>query len=154
MKIRFEKIEGDETKSDNRLPVHLADNARSLGAHVIECYDYKSLTNALRDSISIEKSTVIYTKCVRYQGIDGYGWWEVPTAEISEMKIVDEAHKKNLEQKKKAEEAERVRRAEEARKKEEQLVKKIVKKEHTEIEENHFYIVGYELLCLHRHDTT
>ena len=96
-----QKIEGDETKSDNRLPVHLADNARSLGAHVIECYDYKSLTNALRDAKSIEKTTVIYTKCDRYQGIDGYGWWEVPTAEISEMKIVDEAHKKNLEQKKK-----------------------------------------------------
>ncbi len=49
----------------------------------------------------IEKTTVIYTKCDRYQGIDGYGWWEVPTAEVSEMKIVDEAHKNNLEQKKK-----------------------------------------------------
>ena len=94
-------IEGDETKSDNTLPVHLADNARSLGAHVIECYDYKSLTNALRDAKSIEKTTVIYTKCDRYQGIDGYGWWEVPTAEVSEMKIVDEAHKNNLKQKKK-----------------------------------------------------
>ena len=96
-----QKIEGDETKSDNTLPVNLADNARSLGAHVIECIDYKSLTNALRDAKSIEKTTVIYTKCDRYQGIDGYGWWEVPTAEISEMKIVDEAHKNNLEQKKK-----------------------------------------------------
>ena len=96
-----QKIEGDETKSDNTLPVHLADNARSLGAHVIECFDYKSLTNALRDAKSIEKTTVIYTKCDRYQGIDGYGWWEVPTAEVSEMKMVDEAHKNNLEQKKK-----------------------------------------------------
>jgi len=96
-----QKIEGDETKSYNTLPVNLADNARSLGAHVIECIDYKSLTNALRDAKSIEKTTVIYTKCDRYQGIDGYGWWEVPTAEVSEMKIVDEAHKNNLEQKKK-----------------------------------------------------
>ena len=96
-----QKIEGDETKSDNTLPVHLADNARSLGAHVIECYDYKSLTNALRDAKSIEKTTVIYTKCDRYHGIDGYGWWEVPTAEVSEMKMVDEALKNNLAQKKK-----------------------------------------------------
>ena len=96
-----QKIDGDETKSNNTLPVHLADNARSLGAHVIECYDYQSLTNALRDAKSIEKTTVIYTKCDRYQGVDGYGWWEVPTAEVSEMKIVDEAHKNNLEQKKK-----------------------------------------------------
>ena len=52
-----QKIEGDETKSDNTLPVNLADNARSLGAHVIECIDYKSLTNALRDAKSIEKTT-------------------------------------------------------------------------------------------------
>ena len=50
-----QKIEGDETKSDNTLPVHLADNARSLGAHVIECYDYKSLTNALSDAKVLKK---------------------------------------------------------------------------------------------------
>ena len=96
-----QRIDGDETTSNATLPINLADNARSLGAHVIECTDYQSLTNALKDAKSIDKTTVIYTTCDRYQGIDGYGWWEVPVAEISDMKTVDEASKENLKMKKK-----------------------------------------------------
>jgi 3D-(3,5/4)-trihydroxycyclohexane-1,2-dione acylhydrolase (decyclizing) len=96
-----QRIDGDETTTNSTLPINLADNARSLGAHVIECTDYQSLTNALKDAKSIDKTTVIYTTCDRYQGIDGYGWWEVPVAEISDMKTVDEASKENLKMKKK-----------------------------------------------------
>ncbi|MDG1941647.1 MAG: 3D-(3,5/4)-trihydroxycyclohexane-1,2-dione acylhydrolase (decyclizing) [Flavobacteriaceae bacterium] len=96
-----QRIDGDETTTNATLPINLADNARSLGAHVIECTDYQSLTNALKDAKSIDKTTVIYTTCDRYQGIDGYGWWEVPVAEISDMKTVDEAGKENLKMKKK-----------------------------------------------------
>ena len=96
-----QRIDGDETTTNATLPINLADNARSLGAHVIECTDYQSLTNALKDAKSIDKTTVIYTTCDRYQGIDGYGWWEVPVAEISDMKTVDEASKENLKMKKK-----------------------------------------------------
>ena len=96
-----QRIDGDETTTNSTLPINLADNARSLGAHVIECTDYQSLTNALKDAKSIDKTTVIYTTCDRYQGIDGYGWWEVPVAEISDMKTVDEAGKENLKMKKK-----------------------------------------------------
>ena len=96
-----QRIDGDETTTNATLPINLADNARSLGAHVIECTDYQSLTNALKDAKSIDKTTVIYTTCDRYQGIDGYGWWEVPVAEISDMKTVDEASKQNLKMKKK-----------------------------------------------------
>ena len=96
-----QRIDGDETTSNATLPINLADNARSLGAHVIECTDYQSLTNALKDTKSIDKTTVIYTTCDRYHGIDGYGWWEVPVAEISDMKTVDESSKENLKMKKK-----------------------------------------------------
>jgi 3D-(3,5/4)-trihydroxycyclohexane-1,2-dione acylhydrolase (decyclizing) len=96
-----QRIDGDETTTNATLPINLADNARSLGAHVIECTDYQSLTNALKDAKSIDKTTVIYTTCDRYQGIDGHGWWEVPVAEISDMKTVDEASKENLKMKKK-----------------------------------------------------
>ena len=96
-----QRIDGDETTTNATLPINLAENARSLGAHVIECTDYQSLTNALKDAKSIDKTTVIYTTCDRYQGIDGYGWWEVPVAEISDMKTVDEASKENLKMKKK-----------------------------------------------------
>jgi 3D-(3,5/4)-trihydroxycyclohexane-1,2-dione acylhydrolase (decyclizing) len=96
-----QRIDGDETTTNATLPINLAENARSLGAHVIECTDYQSLTNAFKDAKSIDKTTVIYTTCDRYQGIDGYGWWEVPVAEISDMKTVDEASKENLKMKKK-----------------------------------------------------
>ena len=96
-----QRIDGDEITSNETLPINLADNARSLGAHVIECFDYKSLTSALKEAKNIEKTTVIYTTCDRYQGVDGYGWWEVPIAEVSEMKTVDQANKENLKYKKK-----------------------------------------------------
>ena len=96
-----QRIDGDETISDSTLPINLADNARSLGAHVIECSDHKSLTNALKEAKTIDKTTVIYTTCDRYQGVEGYGWWEVPVAEVSDMKTVDQARKENLKNKKK-----------------------------------------------------
>jgi len=98
---KSEKIAGDETINDQTLPIHLADNARSLGAHVIECSDYHSLVDALKEAKTIDKTTVIYTTCDRYQGVEGYGWWEVPIAEVSEMETVNKAQKENLQYKKK-----------------------------------------------------
>lgn len=96
-----QKIDGDDVVSDAVLPINLADNARSLGAHVIECTDYDSLTEALKEAKKIDKTTVIYTTCDRYQGTDGYGWWEVPISEVSEMKTVQKAYADSLEHKKK-----------------------------------------------------
>jgi 3D-(3,5/4)-trihydroxycyclohexane-1,2-dione acylhydrolase (decyclizing) len=72
-----------------------------LGAHVIECSDYHSLVDALKEAKTIDKTTVIYTTCDRYQGVEGYGWWEVPIAEVSEMETVNKAQKENLQYKKK-----------------------------------------------------
>jgi 3D-(3,5/4)-trihydroxycyclohexane-1,2-dione acylhydrolase (decyclizing) len=96
-----QKIDGDDVVSDAILPINLADNARSLGAHVIECTDYISLTDALKVAKMIEKTTVIYTTCDRYQGLDGYGWWEVPIAEVSNMETVNKAYEDSLKYKKK-----------------------------------------------------
>ncbi len=96
-----QKIDGDDVVSNAVLPINLADNARSLGAHVIECTDYDSLTEALKEAKKIDKTTVIYTTCDRYQGTEGYGWWEVPISEVSEMATVQKAYADSLEHKKK-----------------------------------------------------
>jgi len=71
------------------LPVDLAMNARSLGAHVIECQSYEDVVKALQTAKSIDHSTVIYVRNDRYLGVPGYeSWWDVPIAEVSERDTV------------------------------------------------------------------
>lgn len=95
-----EIIDGDNVVSNAVLPINLADNARSLGSHVIECKTHDDLTNALKASKKIERTTVIYTTCDRFHGIEEYGWWEVPISEVSEMESVKKAYKESLEYRK------------------------------------------------------
>ncbi len=79
--------------SAQTLPVDLAANARSLGAHVLACKTYEDFTNALKAAQSTDRTTVIYIQNDRYQGIAGYeGWWDVPIAEVSTMPSVEKAH--------------------------------------------------------------
>jgi 3D-(3,5/4)-trihydroxycyclohexane-1,2-dione acylhydrolase (decyclizing) len=74
------------------LPIDLAANARSLGAHVIECKTYADFTAALKAVQSVDRTSVIYIRDDRYQGIDSYeGWWDVPVAEVSTKPSVQEA---------------------------------------------------------------
>jgi 3D-(3,5/4)-trihydroxycyclohexane-1,2-dione acylhydrolase (decyclizing) len=74
------------------LPVDLAANARSLGAHVITCQTYADFTAALAAARTSERTTVVYIQNDRYQGIGDYeGWWDVPVAEVSEMPEVQAA---------------------------------------------------------------
>lgn len=76
------------------LPVDLAANARSLGAHVIECTTYDDFASAIKTAESIDKTTVIYIQNDRYVGVPGYdSWWDVHVAEVSEMESVREARK-------------------------------------------------------------
>ncbi len=71
------------------LPVDLAMNARSLGAHVIECQSYEDVVQALQTAKTIDHSTVIYVRNDRYLGVPGYeSWWDVPIAEVSERDTV------------------------------------------------------------------
>ena len=74
------------------LPVDLAANARSLGAHVVECKTYDDFVAALKTVQTTDRTSVIYIQDDRYQAIPGYeGWWDVPIAEVSEMPSVQAA---------------------------------------------------------------
>jgi len=74
------------------LPVDLAANARSLGAHVIECKTYGDFVEALKAVKTSDRTSVIYIQNDRYVGIPGYeGWWDVPVAEVSGMPSVQAA---------------------------------------------------------------
>ena len=83
------------------LPDDLAANAESLGAKVIRCTDIESVKAALATAKSETTTTVIYVKTDLYQGVDGYAWWEVPVADVSEVDTVQAAHKDYVEHKKK-----------------------------------------------------
>ncbi|MBN1789005.1 MAG: 3D-(3,5/4)-trihydroxycyclohexane-1,2-dione acylhydrolase (decyclizing), partial [Bacteroidales bacterium] len=74
-----------------RLPVNFAENARSLGAHVIEASDIDSLKKALHEAKKQTVTTVITIDTDLYKGIPGYAWWEVPVSEVSELESVKEA---------------------------------------------------------------
>jgi 3D-(3,5/4)-trihydroxycyclohexane-1,2-dione acylhydrolase (decyclizing) len=66
------------------LPVDLAANARSLGAHVIECKTYVDFVAALDAVRTTERTSVIYIQNDRYQSVPSYeSWWDVPVAEVS-----------------------------------------------------------------------
>jgi len=76
------------------LPLDLAANARSLGAHVIECQTYDDFVAALAAAEKVERTTVIYIRNDRWFGVPGYeSWWDVPVAEVSEMPAVQEARR-------------------------------------------------------------
>ena len=74
------------------LPVDLAANARSLGAHVFECKTYVDFMEALKAVQTTDRTSVIYIQNDRYAGIPNYeGWWDVPVAEVSAMSSVQAA---------------------------------------------------------------
>ena len=76
----------------DELPVDLAMNARSLGAHVIECKTYAEFITALSQAKTIAHTVVIHVRNDRYMGVPGYNsWWDVPIAEVSERDSVKAA---------------------------------------------------------------
>src|SRR3954453_22560109 len=79
----------DSDASDDYLPVDLAANAESLGAHVIRAATVDELRAALRDAKGEERTTVIAIEVDRYEGVPGYeSWWDVPVAEVSNVDAV------------------------------------------------------------------
>ncbi len=86
-------LPGDAAGKDvQALPVDLAANARSLGAHVIECKTYADFVAALDAVRATERTSVIYIQNDRYQAVPGYeSWWDVPIAEVSSMPQVQAA---------------------------------------------------------------
>lgn len=87
-------LPGDTAGAEVRtLPVDLAANARSLGAHVIECKTHADFVAALEAVRTIDRTSVIYIQNDRYVGIPNYeSWWDVPIAEVSNMPQVEAAH--------------------------------------------------------------
>ena len=85
-----------------RLPVDLAANARSLGAHVIEAKSIVDFRLALEEAKNQTRTTVIYIETDREQRVAGYeSWWDVPIAETSEIASVQAAYQNYAETKKK-----------------------------------------------------
>jgi 3D-(3,5/4)-trihydroxycyclohexane-1,2-dione acylhydrolase (decyclizing) len=88
-------LPGDEVGADlDAVPVDFAGNARSLGTEVFECKTFDEFTRALKDAKKTDRTTVIYIENDRYAGVPGYeSWWDVHTAEVSEMDSVRQARK-------------------------------------------------------------
>ncbi len=88
----FNGLPTDEPGYDvNPLPVDLATNAESLGCHVIRCQSVGDVVQALQDAKAVDRTTVIYVPNDRYLGVQGYSWWDVPVAEVSELDSVNAA---------------------------------------------------------------
>ncbi|MBI1298902.1 3D-(3,5/4)-trihydroxycyclohexane-1,2-dione acylhydrolase (decyclizing) [bacterium] len=87
-----DRLPSDRADAVETLPVDLAMNARSLGAHVIECASRADFVTALETAKGIDRTTVIYVPNDRYVGVPGYeSWWDVPVAEVSEVDTVQAA---------------------------------------------------------------
>ncbi len=75
------------------LPVDLASNAESLGAHVIRANSVGELKGALAEAKNIDRTVVIHIPVDRYEGVPSYGsFWDVPVAEVSGMGTVRAAY--------------------------------------------------------------
>jgi 3D-(3,5/4)-trihydroxycyclohexane-1,2-dione acylhydrolase (decyclizing) len=81
-----------EESPGDLLPVDLAANAASLGAHVIRARTIDELRAALEDSRAIDRTVVIAIEVDRYAGVPSYEtWWDVPVAEVSDVPAVQAA---------------------------------------------------------------
>ena len=74
------------------LPIDLAANARSLGAHVIEARTHDEVAAALATAKAATETTVIVVPVDREARVGGYeSWWDVPVAEVSTNPAVQQA---------------------------------------------------------------
>ncbi len=76
------------------LPVDLAANAESLGAHVIRARSTAEFRAALAAAKKVERTVVIHVEVDRYASVPSYeSWWDVPVAATSEAAGVRDARK-------------------------------------------------------------
>ena len=84
-------LDGDEAPAPY-VPVDLAANAESLGAHVIRARTIDDLRAALAEAKTIERTVVVHVEVDRYAGVPSYeSWWDVPVAEVSDVPEVRQA---------------------------------------------------------------
>jgi len=81
---------GDTGQFDGEtLPVDLAANAASLGAHAIRATTRDELQRALEEAKRQARTTVIVVETDKEMRVPGYeSWWDVPVAEVSEIESV------------------------------------------------------------------
>jgi 3D-(3,5/4)-trihydroxycyclohexane-1,2-dione acylhydrolase (decyclizing) len=85
-------LDGDEVPAPPYLPLDLAGNAASLGAHVLRAETVEDLREKLEEAKSVDGTVVIYVEVDRYAGVPGYeSWWDVPVAEVSDVPEVQTA---------------------------------------------------------------
>ena len=85
---------GDDASGARELGLDLAACARGLGANVVECAGYDEVVVALAEAKAADRTSVIYVKNDRMEGVPGYdSWWDVPVAEVSESASVQEARR-------------------------------------------------------------
>jgi 3D-(3,5/4)-trihydroxycyclohexane-1,2-dione acylhydrolase (decyclizing) len=81
-----------EERPGGVLPVDLAQNAESLGAHVIRAESVGELKGALEEAKGVDRTVVIHIAVDRYEGVPDYeSFWDVPVAEVSGMETVKAA---------------------------------------------------------------
>lgn len=74
------------------LPVDLAANAASLGAHAIRATTLEELQSALEEARRQDHTTAIVVEVDKEARVPGYeSWWDVPIAEVSEIEAVRRA---------------------------------------------------------------
>ncbi|MGH2473439.1 MAG: 3D-(3,5/4)-trihydroxycyclohexane-1,2-dione acylhydrolase (decyclizing) [Candidatus Limnocylindria bacterium] len=75
------------------LPVDLAANAESLGAHVIRARGIVEFRDALAAAKKIDRTVVIHIEVDRYVLVPSDEWWDVPVAATSASAGVQDARK-------------------------------------------------------------
>jgi 3D-(3,5/4)-trihydroxycyclohexane-1,2-dione acylhydrolase (decyclizing) len=73
------------------LPVDLATNVESLGVPVTRARSIDDLRAALATAKGADGPVAIHIETDRYKGVPGFGWWDVPVAEVSDQPSVREA---------------------------------------------------------------
>jgi 3D-(3,5/4)-trihydroxycyclohexane-1,2-dione acylhydrolase (decyclizing) len=90
------KLEGDP------IAVDFVANAKSLGAEAVRAHSRDDLRKALLEAKKRSKTTVVVIETSYSQRVPGYeSWWDVPIAEVSEIKSVQDARAKYVEARKK-----------------------------------------------------
>jgi 3D-(3,5/4)-trihydroxycyclohexane-1,2-dione acylhydrolase (decyclizing) len=78
----------------DKLPVDLAANAESLGAHVIRVKTIDELRDALRQAAASERLTAVHIETDPLAPVPSSGgWWDVPVSEVAELESTRQARK-------------------------------------------------------------
>jgi 3D-(3,5/4)-trihydroxycyclohexane-1,2-dione acylhydrolase (decyclizing) len=82
----------DDDPQGELLPVDLAANAESLGAHVVRAATPDDVAAGIAAARGVAGPTVVHVTVDRYEGVPGYeSWWDVPVAEVSDVPEVQAA---------------------------------------------------------------